>query len=275
MRRSLFSVTAAAAIVVSLAACGGGAGAQEPTPTPSQSSAAASPSPTPTEEPAITPASLLAKTSGALGAAGSYAFSVTATNRGTAQTGTGRVLASTTGDTSIQVSATADGQTVGLVLVGGRVYLDGTAAEAPGYWFDLTDSTVPDTTSMTSGFVDWATPLTALSKLPAGAIQVVRGEASTVDGVKVTEYRVSMSLEDLAKIAGEDLTADESAQLAAAPAGSLGMLLLVDADYRPVKVTIAMGDVLKQEMTLSGFGTQQPVAAPDAGAVVPGSEIGM
>lgn len=274
MRRSLVSVTAAAALAVSLAACGGGAGAQEPTPTPSQS-AAASPSPTPSEEPAITPASLLAKTSGALGAAGSYAFSVTATNRGTAQTGSGRVLTSAAGDISIQASATDDGHTLGLVLVGGRVYLDGAVAEAPGYWFDLTDSTVPDTTSMTSGFVDWATPLTALSKLPAGAIQVVRGDASTVDGVKVTEYRVTMSLEDLAKVAGEDLTADESAQLAAAPAGSVGMLLLVDPDYRPVKVTIAMGDVLKQEMTLSGFGTQQPVPAPDAGAVVPGSEIGM
>ena len=270
MRRHLTSAVLATALVLSVAACAGGSATTAAAP----STAVSSPSPTVPAK--ITTASFVTSTTDALTKAGSYAFSYTMTASGTTLGGSGRVVMSSPTDLTMATTTDTGSGKVSMVMVGGHLYMDGAIAGAAGKWIALTDATTPSLAGLADQLKESADPSAMLSKLSGDAITVVRGEKSTVDGVEVTAYTMTMDVAELAKATGQDVTTAELDQLKAAGTdGKMGLVYYVDKDNLPIKVSLTMGDVMTEEMSYSGFGAQEPVAAPAAETVILASALGI
>lgn len=271
MRRSLTTIAAAAALTVALAGCGGGSGTSATKP----SSSAASASSTPTEDAAITPASFLKKTGDALTGAGSYAFTTTTTTSGMTITGGGRAVVSGAGGVAVEMTMDVSGQSLTMRVVDGHIYMDGSMAGAAGQWIDLTDSSNPQLAGLGAQFADSADPVSSLAKLPEGSMTVAPGEKTTLDGADVTKYKVTMDVQDLMKVSGQELTQEQIDALGTAATGDMGIIYYIDSKDRPVKATITMGTLMTQEMAFTGFGSQEPIVAPAADTVLSAASLGL
>jgi hypothetical protein len=271
MHRWLTSATLAAAVALVLGACTTGAGADEAAPV------AAAASETPTTPAQMTTASLLAASMTAVTKAGSYAVTYKETVGGTTLTGSGRLVG--TSISAMAIAMTVDTGTAGtlsMLVVGGRVYMDGAIAGAAGKWIDLTDAATASFAGLADQISSSADPYSMLSKLADDAVQVVRGGTSTIDGAEVTDYAMTVDVTEIVKATGLQLTQAQLDQLTAAGyTGTMGIDYYVGKDDLPVKVTVTMGDLLTEEMSYSGFGTQAAITPPAPGTVIPASQLGL
>lgn len=273
MRRPLVPTVLAGALALLLAACGGGTSTADGTAngaTRTQASA----STTPTAE--LTGASFISRTSAALLAAGSYAFTYTASTSGVTVNGSGRFVGTSTTDLGMDVSVDTGSSIVRMLVVDGRAYMDGALVGATGKWIDLTDASSSGLTDVVTQMKDSIDPSALFAGLSGNALTVTKGDTTTVDGTEATAYKLTMDLAAMTQVLGRTMTADELDQLKAT-VGSTAMDIVyyLDAKDRPVKTTITMGTFMTQEMHYSGFGTQEPITAPAPADVVPASQLGL
>ncbi|MCR6493283.1 hypothetical protein [Cellulomonas sp. P24] len=273
MRRPLVPAALAGALALLLAACGGGTSTVESTAN-GATRTQASTSATPTAE--LTGASFISRTSAALLAAGSYAFTYTATTSGVTVNGSGRFVGTSAADLGMDFSVDTGGSIVRMLVADGHAYMDGALVGATGTWIDLTDATSSGLTDVVTQMKDSIEPSAMFAGLSGDALTVTKGDTTTVDGTEATAYRLTMDLAAMTQVLGREMTSEELDQFkATAGTTSMDVVYYLDANDRPISTTITMGTFMTQELHYSGFGTQEPITAPAPADVVPASQLGL
>jgi len=275
MRRPRASIALAGALALLLAACGGGPSTADGSATGAtrtQTTASAAPT-TPAE---LTGASFVARTSAAMLAAGSYAFTYTASTAGVDVTGSGRLVGTSASDLGMEFAVETGGSTVRMLVAAGRAYMDGSLVGATGKWIDLTDASSTDLSGMVQQMNDSIDPSAMFAGLSGDALTVTKGETATIDGTEATAYTITLDLAAMTQVLGQAMSTEDLDQVKTLAGGtSMDIVYYVDVKDRPVKTTISMGTLMTQELHYSGFGTQAPITAPAATDVVPASQLGL
>lgn len=271
-RRPLVPTALAGVVAVLLAACGGGTTTAGDVSAAARTSASASP----TTPAPLTGASFVSRTTSALLAAGSYAFTYTASTEGTTVSGSGRFVGTSASDLGMAFAVETGGSTVRMLVAAGHAYLDGALVGATGKWIDLTDASTSALSGMAQQIRDSIDPSAMFAGTGPDSLTVTKGESTTIDGTEATAYRITLDVAAMAQVLGRTLSAEELDQVKAAAGGtSMDVVYYLDAQDRPIRTTVTMGTFMTQEMRYSGFGTQSPITAPAAAEVIPASELGL
>jgi hypothetical protein len=271
MRRPLVPTALAGVVALLLAACGGGTTADGVS-AATRTSASASP----TTPATLTGASFVSRTTAAMLAAGSYAFTYTASTEGTTVNGSGRFVGTSASDLGMEFAVETGGSTVRMLVAAGHAYMDGALVGATGKWIDLTDAATSALSGMAQQIRDSIDPSAMFAGLGPEALTVTKGESTTIDGTAATAYRITLDVAAMTQVLGRTLSAEELDQVTAAAGGtSMDLVYYLDAQDRPIRTTVTMGTFMTQEMRYSGFGTQAPITVPAATDVIAASELGL
>lgn len=270
MRRTLGSAALAVSLALTLGACASDSS------TPGAATGATPDAATSSAPVELTTAAFVTSMTDALHEAGSYAFTYSMTASGTTVTGNGRFVGTSPETTAMAMTTeVAPGTSIAMILVDGKIYMDGAVAGSAGKWIDLTDSSDPSLSGLADQLAASGDPTEMISKLSGDSVQITRGERSTVDGVEVTAYTMALDVVEVSKATGQEFTDAQIAELEAAGGTGMDIVYLIDDDGLPVELTTTMGDLMTQTMTYSGYGAQEPVTAPAPETIISAAELGL
>lgn len=168
-------------------------------------------------------------------------------------------------------SAAGNPQQIETVVAGGVLYIQAEGMGVPaGKWLAIDSNDPEQADSPLAGLAAVADPERALEAMgELDSLELVGPE--TVDGVRASHYKATMSTDNYAEVLG--LPADAAELLPA----QLPFDMWIDDENRPVKFILEFeieGNRSKSEQTYFDYGADIDVQVPPAGSTVSPSDIG-